>query len=61
VIDVSRPDGSGGTFVQGLISFTGAAGIALLVPVGILLVGTPVALAVRGALELFQWFSPAFR
>jgi hypothetical protein len=43
------------TFLQGLTSLAGAAGIALLVPFGILLVGLPVALAVRGLLEAIGW------
>jgi hypothetical protein len=43
------------TFLQGLVSLAGAAGIALLVPFAILLVGLPVVLAVRGVLELFGW------
>ena len=43
------------TFLQGLVSLAGAAGIALFVPVAILLVGLPVVLTVRGVLELFGW------
>jgi hypothetical protein len=54
-------DGSARTFVQMLTSLTGVAGIALLVPLAILLVGTPVVLVIRGALELAQWLSNAFR
>jgi hypothetical protein len=41
--------------VQGLVSLAGAAGIALLVPLVILLIGLPIALSVRGVLELFSW------
>ena len=58
VIDVSRPYGSGRTLLQALISLAGAAGIALLVPFAILLVGLPIALAVRGLLEVFAWLFP---
>ena len=55
VIDVSRPTGGGRTFLQGLISLAGAAGIALAAPFVILLIGLPVALAVRGLLEAVGW------
>jgi hypothetical protein len=37
------------------VSLAGAAGIALLVPFAILLVGLPVVLSIRGVLELFGW------
>jgi hypothetical protein len=50
----SRPEADR-TFVDGLISLAGAAGIALLVPFVILLVGMPVALTVRGLLEVTGW------
>jgi hypothetical protein len=55
IIDVSRPTGGDRTFLQGLVSLAGAAGIALLVPFAILLVGTPIALPIRGVLGLFGW------
>ena len=55
VADVSRPTSEGRTFLQGLVSFTGAAGIALVVPFVILLIGLPIALAVRGLLEVVGW------
>ena len=51
-VDVSRPTSEGRTFLQGLVSLTGAAGIVLLVPFVILLIGLPIALAVRGLLEV---------
>jgi hypothetical protein len=54
VIDVSRPEADR-TFIDGLISLAGAAGIALLVPFVILLIGMPVALTVRGLLEVTGW------
>jgi hypothetical protein len=54
VLDVSRPSGDR-TFLQGLVSLAGAAGIALLVPFAILLVGLPVVLAVRGVVEVIGW------
>jgi hypothetical protein len=59
VIDVSRPHGSERTLLQVLVSFAGAAGIALLVPFAILVVGLPIALVVRGLLEVFVWLFPA--
>jgi hypothetical protein len=55
VIDASRPHGSERTLLQALVSVAGAGGIALLVPFAILVVGLPIALAVRGLLEVFAW------
>ena len=55
VIDVSRPARGGLTFLQGLVSLVGAAGIALAVPFVILLIGLPIALTVRGLLEVVGW------
>jgi hypothetical protein len=55
VIDVSGPTLGGRTFLQRLVSLAGAAGIALGVPLVILLIGLPVALAVRGVLEVVGW------
>jgi hypothetical protein len=37
------------------VSLTGAAGIALVVPFVILLIGLPIALAVRGLFEVVGW------
>jgi hypothetical protein len=51
---VSRPE-TDRTFVDGMISLAGAAGIALLVPFVILLIGMPVALTVRSLLEVTGW------
>jgi hypothetical protein len=55
VLNVSRPSSGDRTFLRGLVSLAGAAGIALLVPGAILLVGLPVVLAVRGVLETISW------
>jgi hypothetical protein len=55
VIDVSRPYGAERTLLQALTSLVGAAGIALLVPLAILLVGLPIVLAVRGLAEAVAW------
>jgi len=55
IIDVSRPARAGRAFLQGLVSLAGAAGIASLVPFAILIVGLPIALSIRGVLELFGW------
>jgi hypothetical protein len=55
VIDVSRPATNGGTFGKGLVSLAAAAGIALLVPLIILLIGTPIALAVQGVVAATSW------
>ena len=59
VIDVSRPRRSERTLLQALVSLAGAGSIALLVPFAILVVGLPIALAVRGLLEVFAWLFPA--
>ena len=61
VIDVSLATDSERTLIQALVSLVGAAGIALLVPIAILAVGTPVALTVRGLLEVAQWFVAMIR
>ena len=45
--------------LQTLVSIAGAGGIALLVPFAILLVGLPVALIVRGLIEIVLWLFPA--
>lgn len=55
VIDGSRPAHSERTFAQALVSLVGAAGLAILVPLAILAAGTPVALGVRGVLEVADW------
>jgi|SRR5688572_22092906 hypothetical protein len=47
VIDVSRPAHSERTFAQGLVSLIGAAGLAVLIPLAVVAVGTPVALVLR--------------
>ena len=56
VIDVALATDSDRTLRQALVSLVGAAGIALVVPLAILAVGTPVALTVSGLLEVAQWF-----
>jgi hypothetical protein len=61
VIDVSRRYGSERRLLQALSSLAGAAGIMLLVPLAILLVGLPITLAVRGLLEVVLWIFPAIR
>jgi hypothetical protein len=55
IIEASGPIGAGRGFVTGVVSLAGALGIALLVPFAILLVGLPIALSVRGVLELSGW------
>jgi hypothetical protein len=45
------------TFTQAVVSLAGAAGIALLVPFAVLLVGLPVVLFVRGVIEVVGWLS----
>jgi hypothetical protein len=41
--------------VKNVVSLAAAAGIALLVPLFILLIGTPIALAVRGVVAAASW------
>lgn len=60
VIDVSLPAGRERTVVQALTSLAAATGIALLVPFAILLVGSPVALAVRALIDAIGWLFNRF-
>jgi hypothetical protein len=52
---MSRRATDGRTFLKGLVSLAGGAGIALLVPFVVLVIGAPVALAVRGVAEAATW------
>ena len=45
------------SLLQRLMTLTGVMGLALLVPVAILLVGLPVALGVRGIVEAVAWLA----
>ena len=55
VIYVSSPPDSEMTLRSALVSVVIAAGIALLTPLAVLIVGLPIALAVRGLLEVLLW------
>jgi hypothetical protein len=55
VIDVSRPTEDGRPFIHALISLAGAAGVALLLGLGILLITIPVALVVGGLIGAIGW------
>jgi hypothetical protein len=55
VIDVSSPAADGRTLLRGLVSLAGAAGIALLIPFVILLIGMPMALAAGGVVAAARW------
>jgi hypothetical protein len=57
VVAVSRPAHADRTLLQALVSLFGAAGLALLMGVAILLIGLPIALIVRGLLEAISWLS----
>jgi hypothetical protein len=54
VIDVSSRSREA-TFIDALISLAGVAGIALLVPLAILLIAMPVALTIRGLVDVTGW------
>jgi hypothetical protein len=56
VVVVSHVTGSQQRLRQALGSFAGAAGVAVLAGLAILLAGLPVALAMRALLEVFLWF-----
>jgi hypothetical protein len=56
-----RPHRSEQSLLAALTSVTGAAGMMLLVPFVILLVGLPIAVAVRGVLEVVLWLFPGMR
>jgi hypothetical protein len=57
VVFVSEPITGERSFVRGLVSFAGAIATVALVPLGILLIGLPVAGAIRGLLGLIGWLS----
>jgi hypothetical protein len=57
VVFVSEPITGKRSFLRGLVSFAGAIATVALVPLGILLIGLPVAGAIRGLLELIGWLS----
>lgn len=61
VTDVSRSTHSQRTFAQAGASLIGAAGLALLLPVAILAVGTPVALGARALIEAAEWLLAIIR
>jgi hypothetical protein len=61
VIYVSRPSESEWTLRSAVIGVLFASTIALLAPLAVLLVGLPVALAVRAVLEVVLWFVPSVR
>jgi hypothetical protein len=61
VIDVSRPHGSERTLRRALVSLGGAAGIALLVPFAMVLVGLAIEFAGRGLLAVIAWLFAATR
>jgi hypothetical protein len=48
------------SIVHGLVSLVGAVGLALLMPLVILVIGLPVALAVRGIAEAVSWLLARF-
>jgi hypothetical protein len=55
VLGEGEPAGAGRAFLRIVGRLAGAAGVVLFVPLAILAIGMPVALAVRGMLELAGW------
>jgi hypothetical protein len=55
VVHTSAPIATQRSFGQRVVSFVAAIGAVLLLPLAILLIGLPVAAAVRGLLELIGW------
>jgi len=55
VIDVSQPRKADRTAAEVVVSIGAMVGVALLAPVAILAIGTPIAAAVRGTVELILW------
>ena len=48
------------TAAEALTSLAGVAGVVLLLPIAVLAVGAPLALAVRGLLEAVRWVMGTF-
>jgi hypothetical protein len=59
--NLSRPGVFNHAFAQSLVAASGPIALALLLPLMILAVGVPVALVVRGGLELVQWLMTVMR
>jgi hypothetical protein len=59
VIDVSQPRKTTRTAREVLVSIGAAVGVALLAPLAILAIGTPIAASIRGLLELVVWMFSA--
>jgi hypothetical protein len=57
VIDVAHPSHDEWTVFGALTSIAAASGVVLLVPFVILLVGLPIALVVRGLIEVVTWLT----
>lgn len=55
VADVSPQGATGRLILRGVATLAGAVGIALLVPLAILLVGLPIVLVIRGIAEAVGW------
>jgi hypothetical protein len=54
-MDASIPPTDSPTYADGVLALAGASGIALLVPVVVLAIGTPIALTLRAVLEVASW------
>ena len=57
----TRPSGSKYAFTHALVTSSGPIALVLLLPLMIIAVGVPVALAVRAMLELVQWLVMSIR
>jgi hypothetical protein len=54
---VPGPDINRRTLVHSLVSLTGAVGVALLMPIAILLIGLPIAISIRAMRKAISWIA----
>ena len=57
----AQASGSKYAFAQAIVSSSGPIALVLLLPLMIIALGVPVALAVRALLELVRWLIPAMQ
>jgi hypothetical protein len=59
VVDVSRPEAGRLTYPRSMAAFAGAAALTLVIPLVVLAIGTPLAVALRLVLEAVGWLTAA--